>query len=544
MCRKWLISQQIDGRTKVTYSSDFPTTIGAFQTTYGGDGDAFVSKLNATGSALIYSTYLGGSGGSTGYGIAVDDAGNAYVTGSTTSADFPITPGAFQIVCNGGDGCLTYGDAFITKINPTGSAMVYSTYLGGSLGEYGSVVAVDSSGDAYVTGNTNSTDFPTANPLQPTFGGGGSDAFVAELNPSGAALVYSTYLGGSGSDAGTGVAVDRSGEAYVTGGTSSTDFPVTSGAFQTTCGNPGSCESAFVTKFNSTGSALVYSTYLGGGGGDDGNAIAVDSAGNAYVTGMTWSGFPTTPGALQTNFGGDTDAFVSKFNPTGTTLVYSTYLGGSVWDYGLGIAVDSSGDAYVAGATGSRNFPTASPLDKKLRGSWDAFVSKLNATGSMLVYSTYLGGNGIDEGSGIAIDNVGNCYVTGYTGSGINFPIKNPLQPAFGGGIWDAFAAKIDPLSATATTLISFPNPSSQGQVVTFTAAVTSGVGAPPDGETVSFTKGKTVLGTGTLSGGSASFTTSTLKVGTASVKALYGGDSNFAGSTSKAVKQVVEKAE
>ena len=495
---------------------------------------------------MVYSTYLGGSGYDRGSGIAVDSAGNAYVTGGTSSTDFPVTPGAFQTTCGNPSSC---GNAFVAKLNPTGSTLVYSTYLGGSGRSAGSGITVDSTGNAYVTGYTASTDFPVTPGAFQTICGGtcNGNAFVTKLNPTGSALVYSTYLGDRGG--GSGIAVDGADNAYVTGQTQSTDFPVTPGAFQTTCtlsGN-GDCNVAFVTKINPTGSALVYSTYLGGSNIDSGFGIAVDSAGNAYVTGNTYSSdFPTTPGAFQTNYGGNRDAFVTKINPTGSALVYSTYLGGSGEDLGFGIAVDSAGNAYVTGYTGSNNFPTTpNAIRKTFKQTSNpscrcVFVSGLIPKGSALVYSTYLGGCG-DYGYGIAVDSVGNAYVTGSTvAEGI--PTKNPLQPADGGAD-DTFVTKIQMLGVTTTTLTSSPYPSIYGETVTFTAVVTSIVGAPPDGETVSFITGKTVRGTGTLSGGSATFTTSTLKAGTTSVTAVYGGDSNFPGSKSKAVKQVVSKA-
>ena len=442
--------------TGVTASTNFPITPGAFQTTSTGE-DAFVTKLNSTGSALVYSTYLGGSGLNSGGPIAVDSAGNAYVAGITDSTDFPITPGAFQTVCNQCAG--VNWDGFVTKLNPSGSALVYSTYLGGSGVDQINGIAVDGSGDAYVAGVTSSTNFPTTpGAFQPNCAGvcniDNPDAFVTELNSTGSALVYSTYLGGSGEDSGTGIAVDSAGDAYVNGFTCSTDFPVTPGAFQTTY-NSSSCVNlggnAFVTKLNSTGSALVYSTYLGGSGEDSGTGIAVDSAGDAYVTGSTTStNFPTM-NPLQPANGGGYDAFVIKLNSTGSALVYSTYLGGSGSDSGTGIAVDSAGNAYVTGGTSSTNFPTFDPLQPANGGGGDAFVSKLNPSGSALVYSTYLGGSGGDNGFGIAVDSAGNAYVTGITES-TDFPTMNPFQPTYGGGnsggIGDAFVSKIAKPSA------------------------------------------------------------------------------------------------
>jgi hypothetical protein len=516
--------------TGSTASTDFPT-MNPLQPANGGSVDAFVAKINATGSALIYSTYLGGSSDDYSFGIAVDDAGNTYVTGYTTSTDFP-TMNPLQPTYSGGN-----WDAFVTKINTTGSALVYSTYLGGSDWDAAYGIAVDGAGNAYVTGSTGSTDFPTMNPLQPTYGGGYDDAFVSKINPVGSALVYSTYLGGSGSDGGSGIAVDSTGNAYVTGNSTSTNFP-TMNALQSTYGGNGD---AFVSKLNSSGSALVYSTYLGGRQGDWGSGIAVDSAGNAYVTGSTYSTNFPNKNALQPINHGHSDAFVAKLNSSGSAFIYCTYLGGRSTDYSLGIAVDRAGSAYVTGQTISTNFPTKNALQPVNGGDVDALVTKINPAGSALVYSTYFGGSGADGGSSIAVDSTGNAYVTGNSTS-TNFPTMNPLQPANGGSA-DAFVAKIFIAADTTITLSSSLNPSTYGLAVTFTAVVTSSVGAPPDGETVSFMKGKTSLGTGTLSGGSASFTTSALTVGTNVITAVYSADSNFFGSTSKVLKQAVDKA-
>ena len=354
-----------------TDSTDFPTA-NPFQATCGG-GCAFVTKFNAAGSALVYSTYLGGSINNFGHGISVDSLGNAYVTGGTSSTDFP-TVNPFQATC--GNCAGGFENAFVTKFNAAGSALVYSTFLGGSgnNNSEGRGIAIDSSGNAYVTGFTFSTNFPTANAFQARCGGScNGNAFVTKFNAAGSALVYSTYLGGSGGeDFASGIAVDSSGNAYVTGGTSSTDFP-TVNPFQATCG--GGC--AFVTKFNAAGSALVYSTFLGG---SVGRGIAVDSSGNAYVAGAAGStNFPVV-NAFQARCGGSCNgnAFVTKFNTSGSALVYSTYLGGSGDDSALGIAVDSSGNAYVAGAAGSTNFPVVNAIQSTSGGPSDGFVAKIS----------------------------------------------------------------------------------------------------------------------------------------------------------------------
>ncbi len=445
-----------------THSVDFPTTADSYQPSSGGvEKDVFVAKINAAGSDLVYSTYLSGGDDDEGNGIAVDSAGNAYVVGTTKSTDFP-THGAFQSNCALFVGVCT-GDAFVARLSADGSALVYSTYLGGSFPEKGKGIALDSQNNAYVTGMTSSTDFPTQDPLQGPDDGAG-DAFVAKLNASGNALVYSTYLGGGATDGGTGVAVDSAGNAYVVGNTNSDDFPTTTGAFDTTCGTDGECDSdaglhpytdAFVVKLNASGSALVYSTYLGGGDEDYSHDVAIDSAGNAHVTGRTESGdFPTTTGAFDTTCGTDGDcnpgdgygkggdAFVAKLNANGSDLVYSTYLGGSWDDKGHGIAVNSAGNAYVTGDTYSDDFPTQNTI-QNYAGETEAFVVKLETDGSSLVYSTYLGGSSGDFGTDVAVDNAGNAFAVGLTSSD-DFPTtEGALQTAFGGGVYDAFVVKL-----------------------------------------------------------------------------------------------------
>ncbi len=415
-------------------SGSFPIA-NARQPTSGGFSDAFVTKFNPAGNALIYSTYLGGSSGDYGYGIAVDSAGNAYITGSTFSNNFPLA-NAIQPVKAG-----FVSDAFVTKFNASGNGLVYSTFLGGSNYDEGNSIAVDSFNNAYVTGYTTSTtNFPIANARQPTYGGGFSDAFVTEFNPAGSTLIYSTYLGGNSNEFGYGIAADSAGNAYVTGYTNSNNFPLAN-ARQPTFGG---VADAFVTEFNAAGSALLYSTYLGGSGDDRGASIAVDSAGNAYVTGLTVSttDFPTA-NALQPAFAGSVDAFVTEFNPTGSTLLYSTYLGGSGDDRGIGIAVNSTGNAYVTGSTASSNFPTVNALQSISAGNGsDAFVTKLNAGGTALLFSTYFGGSGNDVARGIA-SNANGTYLVGETVAD-NFPISpGALQTARGPRSSDAFVTKL-----------------------------------------------------------------------------------------------------
>ena len=424
-----------------TSSSDFPTTVGAFQTSMTASESAFVSKLNPSGSALVYSTFLGGgsdSAAASAHAVALDSWGNAYVTGQVSSPNFPTTPGAFQTSMTGSQ------NAFVTELNPSGSALLYSTYLGGSDDDRGWGIAVDSSGNAYVAGYAASSDFPTTpGAFQTSLAGDESNAFVSELNPSGSALVYSTYLGSSGKTRAYGIAVDSSGNAYVTGGGV---IPTTPGAFQKSLASHAG-ENAFVSKLNPSGSALLYSTYLGGTGGtgtDYGMGIAVDSSGNAYVAGVTDSSdFPTTAGAFQPSLTGSVNAFVSELNSSGSALAYSTGLGSGM-EYGFGIALDSVGDIYVTGCTKSCQFPvTPNAIQPTCGGKWDAFLSALYPAGegaADLLYSSYLGGSDSDVGLGIAVDPSGNAYLTGFTQSS-DFPVTPGAFQSFSSGT-ESFVAK------------------------------------------------------------------------------------------------------
>jgi Big-like domain-containing protein/beta-propeller repeat-containing protein len=527
--------------TGYTYSTNFPTTPGAFQTIFGGGADAFVTKLNPAGNALVYSTYLGGNSLDVAQGIAVDASGAAYVTGYTYSTNFPTTPGTFQTIFGG-----VY-DAFVTKLNPAGNALVYSTFLGGSNFDVGQGIAVDALGDAYVTGYTLSTNFPTTPGSFQTTSGGGTDAFVAKLNPAGNAPVYSTFLAGSSADVGQGIAVDASGAAYVTGYTLSTNFPTTPGAFQTIFGG---VFDAFVTKLNPAGNALVYSTYVGGSGFEVGYGIAVDASGAAYVTGQTDStNFPTTPGAFQTTSGGGYDAFVTKLNPAGSALVYSTFLGGSSTDVGQGIAMDGLGDAYVTGATDSTNFPTTpGAFQTTLGGGYDALVTKLNPAGNALVYSTFLGGSSTDAGQGIAVDGLGDAYVTGSTDS-TNFPTTPGAFQTTLGGSYDAFVTKIADKHSTTTSVICSPPsvPVNSSTTCTATVSDTSVSPTTPTG-TVSFSSS----GTGTFSGSpctlglgqcSVTYTPTGVGTGTHTITATYAGDATHAPSSGTTTITVTKRS-
>jgi len=426
--------------TGSTYSSNFSTTPGANDTTHNGDYDVFVVKLNPPGSALVYSTFIGGSNRDYGWDIAVDSYGFTYITGFTYSSNFPTTPGANDTTHNG------YHDVFAVKLNLTGSALVYSTFIGGKYDDYGRGIALDGSGDAYITGETSSFNFPTTpSAYDTTFNGGilTWDIFVVKLNSTGSALVYSTFIGSSSHDHGNGITVDGSGYAYITGYSSSSWFPTTPGAYDTTYNG---YRDVIVVKLNPTGSARVYSTYIGGNDYEEGNGIALDGSGDAYITGYTRSSnFPTTPGAYDTTHNGYHDVFVVKLNLTGSSLVYSTFIGGSSSnDVGYDVTVDSSGDAYITGYTRSSNFPTTPDANDTTfnGGNYDGFAVKLNLTSSTLVYSTFIGGNNDDYGYGIALDSSGIAYITGYTGSS-NFPNTTGAYDTTYNGGWDCFILKL-----------------------------------------------------------------------------------------------------
>jgi hypothetical protein len=395
---------------------------------------------------LVYSTYLGGSGTDyfgdsyslIGGAIAVDSSGAAYITGQTDSTNFP-TKTAYQKTNIG-----TH-DVFITKLSPSGKSLVYSTYLGGFYNDSGEGIAIDNDGAAYVAGSTFSTNFPLKNAFQ-TSNRGGVDAFVTKLSPTGQALEYSTYLGGANSDGGNAIAVDGNGAAYITGSTWSIDFPTKTARQKT---NRGKLD-AFVTKLSPTGQTLEYSTFLGGAENDSGHGIAVDSKRMAYVTGATRSGnFPLKEAFQKTKGTYGEDAFLTKLSSSGKSLIYSTYLGGESVDWGYSIAVDKIGAAYLAGVTGSTDFPAKTPFQKTLRGNVDAFVTKFSSSGQTLEYSTFLGGTDVDYGGGIAVDGNGAAWVTGGTNSK-NFPLKDAYQKT-NRGKSDVFIAN---LSSTGKSLV------------------------------------------------------------------------------------------
>ncbi|HVV95794.1 MAG TPA: SBBP repeat-containing protein [Rhodanobacteraceae bacterium] len=426
----------------LTQSIDFPLS-NAEQPALGGSTDAFVSKIDADGGTLIWSTYIGGSGIDAASGIARDAAGNVYVAGYTASADFPTTPNAFQTAFHGGR------DAFVAKLDPKGQ-LIYATYLGGSDIDVADAIAVDGAGRAYVAGYTCSADFPVVNAFQPSLHGlpngcfAAQDAFVARLSADGATLDYSTYYGGSGADEATGIAVDSLLRAYVTGHTRSFDLPVAGGLVSAYQGG----SDAFVATFASDG-ALAYATWIGGSADDAGAGIALDATGAAYVAGSTRSDDFPLADPLQSQRGGGEDGFVLKLTVSATSsaasLVYSSFLGGTEDDGCRAIAVDHDDNAYVTGFTTSAYFPVIGAARWNLGGTQDAFVTRIDPSGA-LSWSTFLGGDDIDDGWAIA---AGSTLSRGRTivhaaGSTLSGDLAKPgaVQPAPQGS-FDGFVARL-----------------------------------------------------------------------------------------------------
>lgn len=441
-----------------TRSLTFPI-VAPIQTAMAGDEDAFVTKLNAGGTAILYSTYLGGHNHDEAYGISIDASGNAYISGSTRSSTFPVSVSAYQSTLARND------DAFLIELDPSG-AMLYSTFLGGRRGDRSFSNANDGTGVVYVGGTTSSNDFPTLSAYQ-SARGGDSDAFIAKIDTTkvgAASLIYSTYLGGKKDDEGNSIAVNPMGEVFIAGKTESkssggSPFPVTASAYQSSLSGE---EDAFLTRLSASGNSLIYSTYLGGSKEEEGWGVALSGTSVAFVTGVTESksagsgtAFPTTVGALQTAHIGEKDAFVSEIDTSiggGSGLIYSTYLGGSNKDVGYAIAVDGSGRAHITGyskVTNKTPFPvTPDAIQGTYAGNEDAFYVILDPTqfgSSGLIFSTYLGGKKFDQGRGIALDGSGNAYITGKTRSEgtQSFPTTVGSFQSFSAGNEDAFIAKI-----------------------------------------------------------------------------------------------------
>ncbi|MCX7717120.1 MAG: SBBP repeat-containing protein [Candidatus Sumerlaeaceae bacterium] len=433
------IAVDASGRVYVTGSTtgSFPTKTGSYDVSFNGVSDVFITKLNPTAgsgsAALVFSTYLGGSGEDEGNGIVVDSSGRPVVCGVTASNNFPSTK---LFGPQGGR------DAFIVRLNSTGSAISYAVIAGGTANDFASGIALDASGNAYITGLTGSSNFPVSGSLQPYRGAG--DAYVLKYRPTSNDLGYSTFVGGTLFDEGIAIAVDADGGAIITGDTDSTNFPLQE-AFQTVLGGT---TDAFLTRVRSDASRLSYSTFLGGTGFDIGYAVAVDAGFNPVVTGETRSSnFPLEKEYDSTYAGGPGDAFVTRFGNGGDELLFSTYLGGSGVDRGLGVAYGRDGSVFVAGETNSDNFPTVSAYSNSRAGSFDPFLTRFASGGKTLIYSTYAGGTGDDKPFGLALDSFGRAWLGGATTGG--FPTAgSPYQSTYGGNT-DGFISLLAPTVRT-----------------------------------------------------------------------------------------------
>jgi hypothetical protein len=453
--------------TGLAESLDYPT-VNAIQSSNAYDYEAFVTKINAAGNAIVYSTYLGGNGGNEyGQGIAVDSSGNVYVTGGTNSTNFPgISGSSFQSTYGG-----YWRDAFATKINAAGNAITYSTYLGGSGDDLGSSIAADGSGNAYIGGVTESTNFPLSSALQGTKNGSG-DAFLVKLGSTGTA-VYSTYIGGSGGEDGAHVETDGSGNAYLSGRTDSTDLPGVTGSVLQPTKSTGI--DGYVLKVNSTGSTILYATYYGDTGTDDVSTFKVDGSGNLYIAGNSSS--TTLPGitgsSIQSSNAGDEESFIAKINSSATAVTWATFFGGTGYDAIArgGLGIDSSANVYVTGVTNSTSFPgvNGTSMQPALNGTSDAFVTKINAAGTSIVWSTYVGGSGDESGYGCAVNTSGTVYITGMTSS-TDFPgmAAGAIDATHNGGYGDAFIAKIGNPGNPVITSVS-PTSGRAGDSITIT---------------------------------------------------------------------------
>jgi hypothetical protein len=471
-----VIAADADGNAYVaglTISPSFPGSENiVIQPQSGGDYDIYIAKIDPQGTAVVWATFLGGTEGvEYAEGIAVDSSGYVYVSGDTNSpSDFPVTAGALQTTFGG-----HVRDSWAAKINPAGTALVYCTLLGGS-GDEGNIgITADNSGSAYVFGYTGSPTFPgvTGSSLQPSYAGGGSEAYLVKLNSTGTAALYGTYLGGTGGDTVRDVHIDASGNAYLTGSTSSTTFPGVSGSSLQPA-NAGSSD-VFVMKINAAGSAILFSTFFGGTGLDTGNSIELDSSGNILIGGLTSS--TTLPGvtgsSLQPSYAGGYDGHIVKLNTDATAILWATFLGGSADEFLRSIGFDAADNVYVGGWTYSTNFPgvTGSSIQPNNAGSADAFLMKINPAGTSIAWATYLGASTWEAVHEMDVDAAGNVYAVGLAESTFPGVTSDAIQPVNAGGNehgpGDGYIIKITEVGPTLTSI----NPTSgyPGTQVTLT---------------------------------------------------------------------------
>lgn len=437
----------------VALGTSYPTTTGAYDTSHNGAPDICISKLNNTGSSLIFSTFIGGNHIDLLYDITLDVNNNIYVAGVSQSTDYPVTSGSYDISHNG-----NY-DIVVSKLNSTGSSLQYSTFIGGTSVDNVRAIALDASNNVYIAGHTESSNYPVTMGAYDASFNGTADAVVTKLNATGTSLLLSTFLGGASPDMGYGIALDSSENIYVLGYTESTGFPVTSGCYDNT---KDGISDVFVTKLNPAGTSLLYSTYVGGSATELPYDIVVRGT-NAYITGTTnSSNYPTTAGAYDASFNGSSmffDTFVTQINNAGNALVYSTYIGGSDSDVAYSIFVDNSGKATIIGATNSNNFPTTlDGYDTSHNGNNDVFIAQFNDTGTNLLYGSYLGSASEDMGYALAVDNDNNIYCTGVTLS-TDFPTKSgAYNTVFTGTTWNVFVTKLGLSSGSSIQNYTLPD--------------------------------------------------------------------------------------
>jgi len=432
--------------TGYTSSSNYPTTIGSYNTSFTNFYDIIVTKFSSNGAGPIFSTFIGGTSDDRGYSLALDNSNNIFLSGGSTSGNYPTTVGTFDQVHNGSN------DVIITKINSLGTSLIFSSFLGGSGTERGSTITLDNNKNIYLSGNTDSFDYPTISGCyDQTFSGGFYDAFVTKLDSNASTLIYSTYIGGMNTDISRSHTNDGSGNLYLTGYTDSGDFPSTAGAF----GIPiAAIKNVFVTKINPSGTSLIYSTSIGIGEATD---ITIDKSNNVILTGNTdANNYPITSGAYKTIFNSPGESFITKLNQSGNNLIFSTFIGGNNnYDYANSISLDSTNNIIITGNTFSNDYPTTiNCFDGSFNGGTeDVFVSKINSNGSSLDYSTFIGGSSNEISRGIATNTNGIIFIVGETKSN-NFPTTiGAFDQSFNGGVLygDAFIAKICSYSPTLT---------------------------------------------------------------------------------------------